>query len=119
MRLIDRLEQRCAAGESYFTVQLLREDVVRLKKLQELAHSAADEAAYRRAGARMGWTAGDARTGEIREQVDRLIEAIYALETAPGIDAEAQVEAAWQALHRARLERLLGCLSTPVPKPGC
>ena len=117
MRLIEQLEQRSAASESYFTAQLLREDVVRLKKLEALLHSAPDQDAYRRAGARIGWTAGDARTGEIREQVDRLLEAIYALKTAAGTEAEAQVEAAWEALHRARLERLLGCLSTPVPKP--
>jgi hypothetical protein len=24
----------------------------------------------------------------------------------------------WETLHRARLERLLGCLSTPVPRPA-
>lgn len=118
MRLIEQLEQRAAASESYFTAQLLREDVVRLKKLEALARDTPDPEAYRRAGARMGWTAGDARTGEIREQVNGLLDAIYALETAPGTEAEAQVEAAWETLHRARLERLLGCLSTPVPKPG-
>ena len=115
MRLIEELDALAARQESPFRTQLLREDAARLRKLQALARSAADEAAFLKSGMHIGWTQGDARTHELREPLARLLAAVYAFEK--GAAAEAPIAQAWDALHRARMERLVGCLSTPVPKP--
>src|SRR5512134_1956191 len=111
MELIGRLETLVGTEESLFRAQLLREDIARLRKLQELAKSAPDAEAFRKAGMRIGWTQGDARTHELREPLVRLLDAVYASQ-------EEEILLAWEALHRARMERLVGCLSTPVPKPA-
>lgn len=117
MQLMDTLERRLQQEESYFRAQLLREDIARLRRLEALVHSAGDFEAFKRAGSRIGWTAGDLRTGEIREPLEALLAAFYARQTgAPG-GTDAALQTAWEALHQARMERLLGCLSTPVPRP--
>ena len=110
MQLIADLERLLATEESLFRAQLLREDIARLRKLEALARSAADADAFRKAGMRIGWTQGDARTAELREPLEALLDAIYKGDE-PGVTA------AWNSFHRTRMERLLGCLSTPVPKP--
>ena len=115
MQLIEDLERRVAREESMFQAQLLREDIARLRKLQELSRTAADKAEFKKAGMRIGWTQGDARTAELREPLDALLEAVHELERGEG--QESKVAQAWHALHKARLERLLGCLSTPAPRP--
>ncbi len=122
MRIIEDLERLLAGEESPFRAQLLREDLVRLGKLRELARAAQDAAAFAKAGARIGWTQGDARTHELREPLDKLLHAVYELERGDreprdASEIEARVGAAWRELHRVRMERLTGCLSTPVPKP--
>jgi hypothetical protein len=111
MRLIEHLTGWLAKEPSLFRAQLLREDITRLRKLQELASSAPDAEAFKKAGMRIGWTQGDARTHELREPLLRLLDAVYASQ-------EEEILLAWEALHRARMERLVGCLSTPVPKPA-
>ena len=119
MRLIDDLIGRLAVEQSLFHAQLLREDVARLNKLRELARSAGDLAAFKKGSLRLGWTQGDARTHELREPLEALAEAVYACETeAAGDEWEARAIEAWAELHRVRMERLVGCLATPVPKPG-
>jgi hypothetical protein len=118
MRLIEVLNERASAEESPFRAQLLREDVARLRKLQELARSGCDLAAFKAAGMRVGWTQGDARTHELREPLEALLEHIFRHETADGGEStQAAIEECWFELHRVRMERLLGCLSTPVPRP--
>lgn len=111
MRLIGELERRLEGEQSMFQAQLLREDIARLGKLDALAQGAADEEAFVKAGLRVGWTPGDARTAELREPLQAFLQAMYAKD-------EERIELAWNALHRVRMERLLGCLSTPVPKPA-
>ncbi len=115
MELIARLKALLGKEASLFRAQLLREDIARLRKLRELAKAARDAGAFTKSGMRIGWTQGDARTHELREPLERLLAAVYAFEKdgAP----EAPIAEAWEALHRARMERLVGCLSTPVPKP--
>jgi hypothetical protein len=110
MQLIHDLERLLAAEESLFRQQLLREDIARLRRLEALAGSAPDLPAFVHAAMRLGWTQGDARTAEIVPQVQSLVEAVYRRD-------EARIAEAWNELHRARMERLLGCLATPVPKP--
>jgi hypothetical protein len=111
VQLIADLERLLATEESMFRTQLLREDIARLRRLQSLAQSAPDAGAFRKAGMRIGWTPDDARTAELREPLEALLDAIYKGD-------EPAVSLAWNSLHRTRMERLLGCLSTPVPKPA-
>ena len=110
MRLLDDLERLLAREQSLFQAQLLREDIARLHKLRELARSAPDAAAFLKSGMRIGWTQGDARTAELREPLEAFLRAVFAAD-------QALIVRTWEALHRARMERLLGCLSTPAPKP--
>ncbi|MCD6041314.1 MAG: hypothetical protein K0R40_917 [Burkholderiales bacterium] len=110
MQLIAHLELLVDNEESLFRAQLLREDIARLRKLQALARKAPDAETFKKSGMRIGWTQGDARTHELREPLERLLEAVYA-------SREEDIVRAWEALHRVRMERLVGCLSTPVPKP--
>jgi hypothetical protein len=118
MHLIEELEQRVGREESLFRAQLLREDVARLRKLQDLARTSGDLAAYKKAAMRIGWTQGDLRTYELRAPLEALLDAVYAHETGTrGTETDTRIVAAWLDLDRARIERLVGCLSTPVPKP--
>ena len=118
MLLIQELENRVSEEQSLFRAQLMREDIARLAKLAELARSVSDLEAFKNAGRRIGWTQGDARTSELGEVLDTLLEAVFAYQT--GITDAAQetrIRDAWLELHRVRMERLVGCLSTPVPRP--
>lgn len=118
MRLLELLKRRITEEQSPFRAQLLREDVVRLEQLEELARSAEDLAAFKRAGMRIGWTQGDLRTEELRLPLEQLLETVYERVKRPaGAEQEAHLEKAWLELHRVRMERLVGCLSTSVPRP--
>jgi hypothetical protein len=118
MRLIDELAQRVATESNLFHAQLMREDIARLTKLEALARSAPDADTYRRAARRLGWTAQDARTGELGETLERLLDAVRDAQSEAKSDAaDARIRDAWIELTRVRMERLVGCLSTPVPKP--
>lgn len=118
MRLIEELGQRVGREDRLFRAQLIREDIARLQRLQEIARTAADAAAYRKASMRIGWTQGDLRTHELRAPLEALLDAVYAYETGTkGTEEDARIAAAWFALDRTRMERLVGCLSTPVPRP--
>lgn len=118
MRLIGELERKLETEQSYFQSHLLREDIVRLTRMRDLARVTADVTAFRKAALTLGWTAGDLRTHEIREPLEILADAVYAYATGTGdAEQETRMEQAWLILHRVRMERLLGCLSTPVPKP--
>jgi hypothetical protein len=118
VQLIETLRGRLAHEPSMFHAQLLREDIARLVRLESLAGSAASFEAFSDAARRLGWTQGDARTPELAEPLDALLDAVYATRNGSADAAQdARIEAAWRALYRLRLERLVGCLSPPVPKP--
>jgi hypothetical protein len=117
MRLIEELERRLSQERSLFRSQLLREDIARLGRLRALASGAADAVAYLNAARRLGWTQGDARTHELGAPLDALIEAVHEYETGGGgVGLETRIVEAWTELHRVRMERLVGCLATPLPK---
>ena len=111
MHLVAQLERAVETEQSPFRVQLLKEDIARLRKLEELRRASPGFEAFEKAGMRLGWTQGDARTQELREPLQQFLREIYD-------GNEARITPAWNELHRVRMERLLGCLSTPVPKPG-
>jgi len=116
--LIEKLRGLAARESSLFHAQLLREDRARLERLGELARSTEDIETFKRAGRRLGWTQGDLRTTELGAALDELLEAVFAYANGDdGALQEARIETAWQQLYRFRIERLVGCLSTPVPKP--
>ena len=118
MRLIDELERTAAAEASPFRAQLLKEDAARLRKLLDLARSAGDMDAFVLAGRRLGWTQGDARTDEILPALVPFLEAVF--DHRPGgadERLEERIRTAWLQLHRLRMERLVGCLSTAAPRP--
>lgn len=118
MLLIEELRQQIADEQSLFRAQLLREDVARLMKLADFARSAGDLDTFKKAGRRIGWTQGDTRTSELGEALDALLDAVFAYETGSvDTEREARIRDTWLKLHRVRMERLVGCLSTPVPKP--
>ncbi len=119
VQLIEELRQSIGEEKSLFRAQLLREDVARLTKLIELAGSTTDADQFKRAARRLGWTSGDQRTHELAQPLDVLLDAVFAYVRASALDAalEARIRDAWLELHRTRMERLVGCLSTPVPKP--
>jgi hypothetical protein len=118
MQLTETLRRRASEEQSLFRAQLLREDVARLEKLAQLASATPDLGAFTTAGMRIGWTQGDSRTHELRAPLERLLELVHAHATrTPDANLDAALEEAWLKLHRCRMERLLGCLSTPVPKP--
>lgn len=111
MQLIDDLEGRLAREQSMFQAQLLREDIARLRKLLELAGSTQVTGDFVKSGMRIGWTQGDARTQELSAPLEAFLRAVHAAD-------EALILRTWETLHRVRMERLLGCLSTPAPKPA-
>ncbi len=113
--LIDELERHLAVESSLFRAQLLREDIARLRQLDALARSSLDAEGYRRAGRRLSWTASGARTHELDEALERLLDAVRATQLE---DGDTRVREAWSELTRLRLQTMVGCLSTPVPKPG-
>lgn len=119
MRLIDTLSRLASVEESPFRAQLLREDVTRLEKLRELAQRHPDLAAFKTAGLRIGWTQGDARTLELRAPLENMLELVFRHETHDDIGSslDSALERSWLEFHRVRMERLLGCLSTPAPRP--
>jgi len=118
MQLIEELERRLAAEPSPLRAQLLREDLGRLRKLDELARSGLETEAYRKAAYRLGWTAQDVRTGELREALDLLLDSWRAAVAADCSEAlDVRMLRAWQEMTRLRLENMVGCLSTRVPKP--
>ena len=116
MRLIAELENRIAADPGLFRAQLMREDIARLHKLEALARSTPEPEPYRRAGRKLGWTTLDARTGELGSKLDELLDAVREATVNPSDAADTRTIAAWHALARLRMERLVGCLGTPLPK---
>ena len=118
MRLAAELEHRLVAEPSMFRAQLLREDLARLARLSELAAAAADRQSYGAAARRLGWTQGDARTGELT-RLGPFIDAVFDYQHGEGGEAiEERIRAAWLALAEERVTRLVGCLASPPPPPG-
>lgn len=119
MQLLDDLEERAKVEASPFRAQMLREDIIRLRKLEEIVRSTLDPDACRRAARRLGWTALDARTHELAEPLDRLVDAVRRSQLDAAGDADdAEVRNAWLELTRLRLETMVGCLSTRLPYPS-
>lgn len=111
MHLIDELEALLNKEESMFRAQLLREDVVRLRKLADLARENGDREAYVKAGMYIGWTSGDIHTHELKDELEPLLDAMYAYATGGGTDEQDQaLRTSWDAFHIARMRKIVHCL---------
>ncbi|HRX36237.1 MAG TPA: hypothetical protein P5337_07555 [Aestuariivirga sp.] len=110
MKLIEDLRAATAKAASPFAAQLLKEDIGRLERLDQLAATATDPRQFRKEAKVLGWTQGDLRTFELDPELADFVDSVYALRR-DGNDSE--VSARWTALHRRRMSLLVGCLSRP------
>jgi hypothetical protein len=115
MRLLHDLERALAQEQSLFRTQLLKEDIARVKQLQELAETAPSLDAFVRQALLIGWTPGDARTFELRPALEPLLAAFHAACKGEA-GAQEGLAAAWRDFEALRMDRLVGCLSR-VPRP--
>jgi hypothetical protein len=118
MHLIEDLEARAGTEQSMFRAQLLREDLDRLRRLTALADQCADLADFLKQGLYAGWTQGDFRTHELKTPIEAVLTAFYDYRTGGRTDAQDRaLRAAWNAFDRERIEKLVGCLRSPI-SPG-
>lgn len=113
MKLIDDLRAEAAQTQSMFAAQLLKEDILRLEKLEQLARVERDAARFGKAALLLGWTQGDLRTFELNPELAAFIAAVFARHAASPTADDAQIAAAWAALNKRRMDLLVGCLSRP------
>lgn len=118
MRLEQELRRILAEEGSPFRAQLLREDLGRLERLRQLARSSGGLGAFREQGSRVGWTQGDTRTAELAPALRPFLDALYEYESGERQQGlEERLLDRWVDLNHLRMQRLVGCLSNPVPKP--
>jgi hypothetical protein len=101
-----------AAATSIFSRQLLKEDIARIEKLEALAGLHADAVPFRTAAMVLQWTPSDLRTFELNPELGAFIDSVYAHVRNGSVDAQG-VDNAWTALHKRRIDLLVGCLSRP------
>ena len=98
-------------SESYFQAFLAKEDLARVRKLAAMAEETCDLEALQRDGLYIGWTAGDLRTGELKEQIMPLIAALHAsMQKSGDRESSEALMAAWKMFHEERLKILIHCL---------
>jgi hypothetical protein len=112
MKLTDKLREAAAKPASIFLGQLLKEDIARLERLEQLAETIGEPGQFAKAAMMLGWTQGDLRTFELNPELASFIDAVFRLHRASSPEDQ-PIEAAWQAFHRRRMDLLLGCLSRP------
>ena len=120
MRLIETLQTSIAGDDSPFRAQLMREDITRLNELCQAAQELNSADALRKVAMQSNWTATQARTDELATEVHALSDAIFQWVSANGQPTDPQesaIEQCWLKLHHQRLETMIGCLATPLPKP--
>jgi hypothetical protein len=111
MKLLEDLTNAANNVDSPFQSQLIREDIARLNKLNDLAGSSATFEDFRKEGFYIGWTRDDLRTMEMAETLDRLLAAFYRIATCENSPtAEQELIQAWSSFNRDRMEKLIGCL---------
>ena len=110
-RLENYLAEIAEKSDSYFQAHLAKEDLVRVRRLAEMARAAETLEALRHDALYIGWTPGDLRTGELKDQLIALIDAMHAQERAPEDPAAAdRLMEAWKEFHRERIRVLIHCL---------
>lgn len=111
MQLLSTLRDQLAREQSPFRVQLLKEDILRLEKLQALAETAGDLAEFQKAGSRISWTQNDMMTHRIAEPLSGFLDAFYGYRLGQKTEAdERRIHDAWLRLCAERNEKLIKCL---------
>lgn len=111
MQLQTYLQSIAENAESYFQAHLAREDLQRVERLQSKAEEFADLGELQKEALYLGWTPGDLRTGELKEQLVPLIAAMHRFAASPGDEeADAALLARWKEFHEARIAVLIHCL---------
>jgi hypothetical protein len=111
MKLINYLDGVIADNAGYVSVQLAKEDLIRVKKLRELAQTSVDLKSMQKAGLYIGWTKGDFRTHELKEPLNALMKTIYEYEHGQTGDRQDEIMMdIWTAFHTLRLKTLVHCL---------
>ncbi len=110
MTLSEELKSVLERTESVVQQQLLREDIARIRQLEELARSCPSYEEFEHQGLFIGWTQGDFRTGELHGSLKPLLKALHQAVNAPSDDVHGEVRACWIAFNQERSKRLVGCL---------
>jgi len=107
MKLLEDLRTQAAATTSIFQRQLFKEDIERLEKLEVLVAEISDETGFKKSAMTLGWTPSDLRTFELNPELANFVAAVWQGQ------GENSINDTWAALHRRRMDVLLGCLSRP------
>lgn len=110
MELLEAMRRSASAEMSPFQAQLLKEDIARLDRVQQLAEQEVDLAAFSKKALVLGWTQGDLRTFELQPELGAFLEIVFAAKESGD---QAGVADAWKHLHKRRMDLLVGCLSRP------
>jgi hypothetical protein len=113
MKLIDDMRALAAGETSMFAAQLLKEDIARLERLEQLAMSEPDAARYRNKAMLLSWTPGDLRTFELDPELGAFLTVVHDAVAANSTARDAEIVAAWRAFNKRRMDLLVGCLSRP------
>ena len=97
-------------SQSVVQKQLLREDVERLRRLEELAEAHGSYEDFEHQGLFIGWTQGDFRTAELHATLKPFLKALHQAKHAPSDGADEEVRTCWIAFNQDRSKRLVGCL---------
>jgi len=115
MQLLNDLQMAMQSEKSMFAAQLLKEDISRLERLLEIAGANADPSAFAKQAMLPGWTAGDMRTFELNPELGAFLEVMHR-HAHPGSEpspSQDEINLSWAALHKRRIDLLVGCLSRP------
>lgn len=112
MRLVERMKNEVERLDSMFQAHLMGEDIARIERLADMAHTSKDRADFLKQGLFAGWTKDDMRTFELKEPINAFLDALwdYTHHSAPGEDLERRLEATWIVFNKARMKVLIGCL---------
>jgi hypothetical protein len=113
MQLIDDMRAEAAQTQSMFAAQLLKEDILRLEKLEQLARVERDPERFGKAAMLLGWTQGDLRTFELNPELTSFLAAVFDHQSPQPTITDSQIAKAWAALNKRRMDLLVGCLSRP------
>jgi hypothetical protein len=115
MQLLDDMRAALQDEKSMFAAQLLKEDISRLERMLALAKAHSDPSAFAKQAMVLGWTANDMRTFELNPELAAFLDLAYR-HVHPGSGGEVNnlaIDRAWAALHKRRIDLLVGCLSRP------
>ena len=115
MQLLEDMRAALQNEKSMFAAQLLREDISRLERILALAKAQSDPSAFAKQAMVLGWTANDMRTFELNPELAAFLDIAYrhVHRGTSGEPDNPDIDHAWAALHKRRIDLLVGCLSRP------